>query len=258
MSDNEVTSSDIDNVLNNIDIAVNNESLSKEAGEILKPVIVNTISNDIVGLVPSEYKNEEVTLISILIDDSQSIDYYNNKQIVIDGHNIFLDVLSGSNSVARNNSLIHTSYINNGVLFPFTTIDKAVKMDNSNYSPGGGTPLYDSVVEVLGKVALLGEEYYKKRIRYKTITVIITDGEDCGGKIEDPKMVSPIVNDMLDSGEHSIYAYGIDVDNVDLYSIFIDMGIKDEYILTTGNSESEIREAFNFISKSSLKGEKLR
>ena len=55
-----------------------------------------------------------------------------------------LDALGGSKQ--RDDILVHTRYLNGFVLYPYTPVGQAVRMDRSNYDPNQGTPLYDQTV----------------------------------------------------------------------------------------------------------------
>jgi hypothetical protein len=61
------------------------------------------------------------------------------------------------------------------------------------------------------------------------------------------------VEDMLRQEKHIIAAMGIDDGHTDFRQVFREMGIQDRWILTPGNSDQEIRRAFQTFSQSAVK-----
>src|SRR5262245_14828047 len=93
------------------------------------------------GIAVDDVEASEVVLLTIMPDDSGSIRYAGNEQAVRDGHNLVLDALATSKQ--RDGILAHTRYLNGQVLFPYRTIEQAIRMTDRNYSALQGTPLYD-------------------------------------------------------------------------------------------------------------------
>jgi hypothetical protein len=194
----------------------------------------------------------EVFLLELLIDDSGSIAGAGNEDAVREGHNTVLDALNKSKS--RDGILVSTQYLNGQVLNPWTPLDSAIRMDRSNYSANGGTPLYDMSVVALGNVIAKVQEFATNGVPVRSATCIITDGHDMHSFRHDERSVKTIVSDMLrEEGLHIVAAIGIDDHYTDFRSIFGSMGIPDNWILTPGNSPSEIRRAFNVLSQSALR-----
>jgi hypothetical protein len=209
----------------------------------------------------------EVVLVTMMVDDSGSIRFGNNAQLVRDGHNCVLDALLASKQ--NSGVLTHTCYLNGTVLFPYlplAVIDEAERkrtgavryvqngevkrMDNKNYDPNLGTPLYDGTVVLLGRVLAKYQEFADGGVVARTVTLVITDGADEGSTKATAATVRPLVEDLV--GErHIVAAMGIDDGGrTDFRKVFRQMGIRDEWILTPGNSKTEIRKAFQVFSQS--------
>ncbi len=62
-----------------------------------------------------------------------------------------------------------------------------------------------------------------------------------------------MVDSLLKTENHIVAAMGIDDGSTDFRKVFSDMGIPDEWILTPGNTESEIRKAFQLFSQSAVR-----
>lgn len=205
------------------------------------------------GISVDDVQTSEVVLVSMMIDDSGSIRFVpGNTQAVRDGHNTVLDALRDSKQ--EDNVLVHTRYLNGFVLFPYSTLSQAVCMDQHNYDPREGTPLYDQTVVLLATVLAKSQEFADNGVPARTVTLIVTDGRDEHSHRHTPKTVSPIIRDMLMTENHIIAAMGIDDGGLtDFRKVFKEMGVRDEWILTPSNSQSEIRKSFGTFSKSAVR-----
>jgi hypothetical protein len=193
----------------------------------------------------------EVVLLTMMPDDSQSIASAGNTDAVRDGHNFVLDAMRSSKQAGE--VLAHTRYLNGFVLCPYTALDHAVTMTKTNYNPHLGTPLYDQAVVVLGTVIAKAQELAQAGIAVRTVTLIITDGGDYGSTRCKAADVKAIVADLLAQENHIVAAMGISDGSTDFKAVFRSMGIPDRWILTPGNSASEIRRAFAVFSQSAVR-----
>lgn len=224
--------------------------LSPESAQAL---IVHDVGAQIqagLGVNVDDVDASEVVLVTIMPDDSGSIRFAGNAQAIRDGHNMVLDALLASKQ--QDNILIHTRYLNGTVLYPYCTLEQAVKMDNHNYDPCQGTPLYDESVTLLGTVLAKTKEFSDNGVPVRTVTLIMTDGEDMHSARANPNTVNTLVNDMLRAENHIIAAMGFDNGSVRFRDIFKEMGLLDHWILTPGNNQSDIRRAFQVFSQSAV------
>ena len=126
-------------------------------------------------------------------------------------------------------------------------------MNPQNYDPNQGTPLYDQTLVLLGTVLAKAQEFSDNGVPVRTVTLIITDGADAGSVRADAKSVASVISDMLRAENHIVAAMGIDDGYTDFRQVFKEMGIRDEWILIPGNSDSEIRKAFQVFSQSAVR-----
>jgi len=203
------------------------------------------------GCTIDDISSSEVVLVTMMPDDSQSIAHAGNTDAVRDGHNFVLQALGGSKQSGE--VLAHTRYLNGHVLTPYTALEHAVTMDATNYSPNLGTPLYDQTCVVLGTVIAKAQELAQAGIAVRTVTLLITDGGDYGSTRCKPADVKALVDDMLAQENHIVAAMGISDGSTDFKAVFRAMGIPDRWVLTPGNSASEIRRAFAVFSQSAVK-----
>ena len=225
--------------------------LSKQALDALDVVDVGAQIQAGLGVTIDDVAASEVVLLSMMPDDSQSIAAAGNTEAVRDGHNFVLDALATSKQSGE--VLAHTRYLNGDVLFPYTALAHAVKMTPANFDPCHGTPLFDQSVVLLGTVIAKAQELAQAGIAVRTVTLIITDGGDYGSTRCRPADVAAIVADMLAQENHIVAAMGIRDGSTDFKKVFRSMGIPDRWILTPGNSASEIRRAFQVFSQSAVR-----
>jgi len=150
-------------------------------------------------------------------------------------------------------------------------------MDDTNYNPNKGTPLYDNAALLLATVMAKAQEFGNNGVPVRTVTLIVSDGHDEHSTKQTPASVASIVRDMLASENHIIAAMGIDDERTDFYQVFSGrsrqeveaakqagkleqlepapggMGIWPHWVLTPGNSQSEIRKAFQVFSQSAVR-----
>jgi hypothetical protein len=226
-------------------------TLSTAAAQALNVVDIGAQIQAGLGTPVDDVQASEVVLVTMMPDDSGSIRYANNSQVVRDGHNAVLDALTACKQ--KEGILAHTHYLNGHVLFPYCPLAKAERMTKQNYNPNLGTPLYDQSVVLLGTVLAKAQQFADNGVPVRTVTLIITDGADSGSAHASAKSVASIVNDMLRTEMHIVAAMGIDDGSTVFKKVFRDMGIRDEWILTPGNSQSEIRKAFQVFSQSAVK-----
>lgn len=231
--------------------AVETGNLSADA---LQTLNVNDIGAQIqagLGVSVDDVTTSEVTLVTQLIDDSGSIRFAGNAGAVRNGHNVVIESLKDSKQA--NSILAHCRYLNGAVLYPYALIKQAPLMTNANYDPNGGTPLYDETAVTLATVLAKVQEFDDNNVPVRAITLIITDGADAGSYRHAAKSIRPLVQDLLKSEMHIVAGMGISDGSTDFRKVFADMGIPDEWILTPGNSEKEIRAAFHLFSQSAVR-----
>lgn len=130
--------------------ALDDGTLSNESLQALTVYDLGAQIQAGLGIHVDDVMSSEVVLVTIMPDDSGSIQYAGNAQAVRGGHNSVLDALTSSQQ--QDNILIHNRYLNGNVLYQYCPIAQAIRMDTKNYTPNQGTPLYDQAVVLLGTV----------------------------------------------------------------------------------------------------------
>ncbi|MEI8008988.1 MAG: hypothetical protein WCI00_06475 [bacterium] len=203
------------------------------------------------GVPIDSVRSSEVILLNILVDDSGSIRMAGNSQPIRDGHNMLIQALLESKQ--QDNIEVINKYLNGKVLYPYTPLSLVPKMDSSNYDANGGTPLFDETAKLLATVIAKSQDFKNNGIQVRTITLLLTDGDDCHSHTSTAADVKKIVGDMLRSEDHIVAAMGFDNGSCNFNQVFGEMGIPDRWILTANANPSEIRKAFQMFSQSAVR-----
>lgn len=225
--------------------------LSTAAMKVLDVADLGAQINAGLGVDVDDVESSEVVLVTMMPDDSGSIRFAGNAQAVRDGHNLVVESLRACKQ--RDDIFCHTRYLNGKVLSPYAPIDAVPAMDSHNYDPSLGTPLYDQTVVLLGTVLAKSQEFETNGVPVRTVTLLITDGGDMHSTRAQASHVKALVDDMLASENHIIAAMGIDDGATDFRAVFADMGIPDRWVLTPGDTATEVRAAFQVFSQSAIK-----
>ena len=200
------------------------------------------------GVSVDDITASEVTLVSLLLDDSGSIRHAGNEPVVRDGYNLVLDALRQSKQ--RDGILVMCRYLNGTLLTPYAATDQAPLMDTGNFKATGGTPLYDESVVTLAAVLAKYQELVDNGIACRTVTLIVSDGADAHSRRSTAADVQKLARDMQLAESHIVAFMGIDDGVTDFKQVARDMGIQDEWVLVPGNTPGEIRKAFAMFSQS--------
>lgn len=203
------------------------------------------------GISVHDVPSSEVVLVTVMPDDSGSMQTNHNAERCREGHNAVIDALVASKQ--RDAILLHTRYLNGEVLNPFRPVDQATRLDGTNYDPSQGTPLYDQTLVVLGTVLAKAQEFAQNGVLARSATLLITDGADCHSTRSRASDVAQVVRDLQRAETHIVAAMGIDDGQTDFRAVFRAMGIEDKWILTPKNSATEIRRAFQVFSQSAVR-----
>lgn len=210
------------------------------------------------GVKVDDVTSSEVICLVLVVDDSSSIRFVQgNTEAIRDGVNSILGALADTK---QSDSIIgYCILMNRGVLYPFSPIldgkklDQKLQLTPQNYNPSGGTPLYDTVTVALGTAIAKVQEFSNAGVPARAITVVITDGENAGGRKQDPSDVRPLVDDLMRSEMHLVIGMGIADGHTDFKDIFTRMGIRPEWVLTPANDPSSIRKACMMVSQSAVR-----
>lgn len=170
--------------------------------------------------VPPQKGTKEVTLVSVLIDDSSSIAVAGNVNAIIRGYRAFLaETRKSEGDVWLRFSFFHNRREGKG----FVPIVKARGFTERTYLLKKGTPLYISVFEELrvfqdevDRLTALGYDV-------RTIFVLFADGQDnrsgCFTSVDVERRVKP----MKATGKSVFAARGVNYGGIDFWPVFQSM-----------------------------------
>jgi hypothetical protein len=189
------------------------------------------------------------TIVSLLLDDTGSV--AGNAQEVVNGHNDTIDAMMDSKQ--RDSVIFHSRALSGQIYTPYVDLINAPKLVLGVYDPSlGHTPLYDQAKIMLGAVIAKAQEFADEGISCRTITLIVTDGDDNSSRNTVPSQLATVVKDMRRQERHIVCGMGINSGYVDFRKIFRSMGLEDQWILTPKNTKHELRQAFNMFSQSAV------
>lgn len=249
-------------IVRTLDNAEYNEVLSEEAREVLDRPHVQEYLALASGTPAAQMNPKDILLISILADDSGSLNKKKNKytemvewcepdddesnaQAVRIGHSAVLEALR--KSLRPETVFLSTHLLNGGVLDPYHPLAKAVRLTRENFKCLGDTPLFPRAVDVLGSVLYKSQEVEDRFKNARTATLIISDGGDTSGT--SPDDVDKIVRDLLATGQHIVAAMGISDGHTDFKAVFKSMGIEERWILTPKSTQTEIQKALGMFAE---------
>ena len=231
-----------------LDGALEDGNLSSDShsliyGNITDNTIVGSGGQDIESI-----NSAEVTLISLLVDESSSIEYSGLTQSVIDGVNTIIDALKDTK---KKDSIKMSIWTFNGevkVINGFIGIEDIEKFGN-DYRPDGTTSLYDVTFEAMSANLIYAQDLIDNGVSVQSIVAVITDGDDVGSdrSITD---VSKVAKDLLKT-ERFVNAYVGVGDSTDHADISKQMGFP---AFMKGNATaSEMRGLMKMLSQSIVK-----
>ncbi|MBP9798021.1 hypothetical protein KBC70_02640 [Candidatus Woesebacteria bacterium] len=236
--------------------------LSQQSMGILRPKDVGNSIRDAMGKPVLNSASTDVLLVAMMLDDSGSICFGSNEQAVRDGTNSVVESLKDAREAVDIQFFLR--YLNGTIMHPFGDLDTVPLLTSANYRGSGGTPLYDQSVEFLKALIAKAQEFEQYNVNVRTMSLIVTDGQDAGSFKHRAADVCTIVKDLLATESHIVAGMGVDGGGTNFRDIFADMGIPDMWIYETGPMAGEskdeflrrIRRGFQLFSKSAVRASK--
>lgn len=189
-----------------------------------------------------DLESENVNLMLIGIDGSGSMSSYRNDmmQCLTD----FKDALE--NSKEANEILVaRTDFASDIDIGGYKAIDEF----DTSFSAGGCTAMYDAVVEGSAKMLEYRKYLRDQGVRVKCVFAIFSDGYENGSKADVAAARQAIANLNREEITTAFISFGSDA-KVEAQKLgFVNM-------LEVGSSASELRKAFNCLSKSVIESSK--
>ncbi|HYT43252.1 MAG TPA: vWA domain-containing protein [Methylomirabilota bacterium] len=204
------------------------------------------------GTAADSITSSETVLVSVCVDDSGSM-AGSKGQAAIDGTNAVVSALMDSKQ--KSNILFSSRLLNGRIICPFNPLEQSVSLTQNNYVPRGMTPLYDETLVMMATIAAKVQDCAANGIPVRSVSLIVTDGANTSGRSSISR-VEQIIKGMLQQENHIVAAMGIGANQTEkntFRTIFEQMGIPTNWILTPDNSPTEIRRAFAVFSNSAVR-----
>ena len=230
--------------------------VSQATAESLNAPDVGRTIRAALGVDANQFDSSEVYASIIMLDDSGSIRFGNNAQVLRDGANLVIQGLRESES--RDDIIISILTINGDVIYPFGPLENCPELNDKNYNPNKGTPLYDAMITGSGLMIAKWREFAALGATFRGSILFVTDGAD-EHSTNGASDVKPVIEDLLMRETFIPMFMGIDDGRTKFEEVAKDCGIPDQWILTPGNTASEIRKAFavaSRVSKTASQGAK--
>ncbi len=223
-------------------------AIGTDSLNLLLPLDYNQQLQVAMGVNAADITASEVMLTTLLMDSSISMG--GMAQDARDAHGLMVDTLRGSKQ--SDGILMATWSFDPQPIHGYVTLENVPQLDAGLYTPNlGHTPLYDSVITMLGGVVAKAQEFSANGVPVRSATTIISDGANNASKHTEDD-VATLVRDLERSEMHIVLFIGIDDGYTDFRVVGRSMGIRDDRIMTPGNSPSELRRAVAVASQTSL------
>jgi hypothetical protein len=232
--------------------AVGDGILSADSQSLLTGHIGTVVVAGAAGMDVEDIQASDVTLITVLVDQSSSIGCSNLEPSVRAGYNALLDAFSGSR---QKDSILVASWLFNDeatVLNAYVPVADATRLDQWNYRSSGATSLYDTWLD-----ALAANVAYAQRLRdggtpCRSVVVVLTDGEDTTS-LRKHADCATIAKDLLASEQFILAFVGVG-NEADFKQVARRMGIPPKCVLVEKQATPKsLRQAFEMVSQSALR-----
>lgn len=201
--------------------------------ESLKVLASGKVSTELVAGLNTGARGGDVLLVTIVVDDSNSINDAGAMEALRKGHNALLDLLisRGGDNVTI---LVSTRFLNGRIINRFVPVQEARRLNSENYSAKelGWTPLYYQSVLTLGTVMVQMQQLESEGSSVRSITLLITDGEEYSDHKTKPEEVAWLARDLMNTGKALVAAYAVG-SGTNLVNEFTRMGIQRKWILNS-------------------------
>lgn len=199
----------------------------------------------------------DVTLITVLIDASSSINHRGLEQAVRDGQSALIDAFAGSKEKDAILMALWTFGSEMDVIHSYVPVEEAVRLDGSNYKGNGWTRLYDTWCDALGANVAYAQRLRDSGTPCRSVVVVITDGEDQGSK-RSAKDCARVSKDLLASEQFILALVGVG-DAVDFRAVAKSMGVPDGCVAVAKDATpTALRKVFAMVSQSAIRASQSR
>lgn len=226
--------------------------LGAESQTILIQNLNESVIAGAAGKRAEEVDATEVTLVTVVIDDSGSITAKLLVDAVREGQNALVRALGGSK---QQDSILIAQWKLGSVaelIHSYVPVNESVLLDASNYNPSSGTALYDVWMDALASNVAYAQTLAATGTQVRSVALVITDGRDESSRKYRARDCAVLASDLLSSESFHLAFIGVGEQRM-FNTVAEEMGFARNSILTASATESEIRKAINFASQSIIR-----
>jgi uncharacterized protein YegL len=194
----------------------------------------------------------DVTLVTVLIDASSSIQSRGLEDAVRLGQNLLVDAFD---KAKEKDSVLMALWTFNDELrvhHAYVPVDACTRLDAASYAGLGSTRLYDTWCDALAANVAYAQRLRDSGTPCKSVVVVITDGEDCGSR-RSARDCAKLSRDLLASEQFTLAFVGVGSD-VDFRAVAKKMGVPDGSVAVQANtSPTALRQLFHMVSQSAIR-----
>jgi uncharacterized protein YegL len=204
------------------------------------------------GLAMEDIEASDVTLVTVLIDASSSIQSRGLEDAVRQGQNLLVDAFD---KAKEKDSVLMALWTFNDELrvhHAYVPVDACTRLDAASYAGLGSTRLYDTWCDALAANVAYAQRLRDSGTPCKSVVVVITDGEDCGSR-RSARDCAKLSRDLLASEQFTLAFVGVGSD-VDFRAVAKKMGVPDGSVAVQANtSPTALRQLFHMVSQSAIR-----
>lgn len=223
-------------------------AIGAQSLQLLMPFDLNGQLQGALGMSAGEIPATEVTLVSIMIDDSVSMEPMEDE--ARSALTLMKQALGGSKNAPG--VMMAAWTFDPQPIHGFQSLLNVPDLDANTYrAHRSNTPLYDGTLRMLAAVLAKTQEFASNGVPVRSVSVIVTDGANNASK-HSATNVATVVADLERSEMHLVLFIGIDDGDTDFLQVGREMGIHPDRIKTVKDSPHELRQAIHAASQSAL------
>ena len=234
------------------DAAVSAGIISDDTRTLITGSLGNVVIAGAAGKDLEDIEATDVTLITVLLDESSSISGAGLDSAVRDGYNLLLDAFACSRERDSILMALWTFNHNRVVLHSYMPVVDAASLTTKNYRPSGTTKLYDTWCEALAANVAYAQQLRDGGTPCRSVVVVITDGEDVGSRRRAADCAR-LSSELLASEQFVLAFVGVG-NEANFREVARRMGVPDGSILVQSSaSPSALRQMFQMVSQSAIR-----
>ncbi len=227
-------------------------TLSASSSALITGHLGNVVIAGAAGMDAEDIVASDVTLITLLVDASSSIQFSRLESAVRTGQHELLDAMQGSREKDSVLMALWTFNHEQEVLHAYVPVDDATRLDQHNYQGNGTTHLYDTWCDALAANVAYAQQLKNTGTPCRSVVVVITDGEDVGST-RSARNCKKLSDDLLASEQFVLAFVGVG-DEANFRQVARNMGVPEGSILVQKDATpSGIRNVFQMVSRSAIK-----